>query len=115
MIIVNISHDLIGLRLFWAALITSQRSVELCLAPDTGLAMKPSAFAVLLMLAPLLAGADWVRMGEDSQQITHYFDPSTIGKEGDLRTVRWLEEHRKQWMRICCKRLEVLALIQPWT
>lgn len=47
------------------------------------------------MLAPLLAGADWVRMGEDNQQITHYFDPSTIGKEGDLRTVRWLEEHRK--------------------
>ena len=57
--------------------------------------MKPIAFATLLMLAPLLAGAEWVRMGEDNQQITHYFDPSTIGKEGDLRTVRWLEEHRK--------------------
>lgn len=56
--------------------------------------MKQLAFLTLL-LAPLLAGADWVRMGEDSQQITHYFDPATIGKEGDMRTVRWLEEHRK--------------------
>ncbi len=51
------------------------------------------------LLAPvfLAAGtgwAEWVRMGEDSGQVTHYFDPKTIGKGGDLRTVRWLEESR---------------------
>ena len=49
------------------------------------------------MIAILAAGsawAEWVRMGEDSGQVTHYFDPKTIGKEGDLRTVRWLEEFR---------------------
>ena len=46
---------------------------------------------LLLMLVLLDVGttwAEWVRMGEDSGQITHYFDPKTIGKEGDLRTVR---------------------------
>lgn len=52
-----------------------------------------------LLLAPVLlvAGtgwAEWVRMGEYSGQITHYFDPKTIGKDGDLRTVRRLEESR---------------------
>ena len=52
---------------------------------------------LLLALALLDVGtawAEWVRMGEDSGQVTHYFDPKTIGKEGDLRTVRWLEEFR---------------------
>lgn len=51
------------------------------------------------LLAPvfLAAGtgwAEWVRMGEDSGQVTNYFDPKTIGKDGDLRTVRRLEEFR---------------------
>ena len=51
------------------------------------------------LLAPvfLAAGcgrAEWVRMGEDSGQVTHLLDPKTIGKDGDLRTVRWLEEFR---------------------
>jgi hypothetical protein len=48
----------------------------------------------MVFLAAGTAWAEWVRMGEDSGQITHYFDPKTIGKEGDLRTVRWLEEFR---------------------
>ena len=48
----------------------------------------------LMILAAGSAWAEWVRMGEDSGQVTHYFDPKTIGKEGDLRTVRWLEEFR---------------------
>ena len=46
---------------------------------------------LLLAMVFLAAGTAWaegVRMGEDSGQITHYFDPKTIGKEGDLRTVR---------------------------
>lgn len=51
------------------------------------------------LLAPVFLGAgtgwaEWVRMGEDSGQVTHFFDPKTIGKDGGLRTVRWLEEFR---------------------
>jgi len=48
----------------------------------------------LVLLAAGTAWAEWVRMGEDSGQITHFFDPKTISKDANLRTVRWLEESR---------------------
>ena len=52
-------------------------------------------FLVCLMMLASSAWAEWV-MYEESDSATHYFDPATIRKEGNMRRVWVLQDLRKR-------------------